>query len=85
MIRAFLDEFVVFLIPFAAFAITLVLLRRNVLHLSHWSGAALWLVGAGLLLVFGSLVYEGLFAARPQSGFEPTHMEGGRVVPGRFR
>ena len=85
MIRAAAEILLVFLVPFAAFAVTLLLLRRNVLHIQSWSGPAVWLAGAGLVLVLASFVYEGAIAPRPLSGFEPTHMENGRVVPGRFR
>lgn len=83
MIRALIDELGLFLVPFAAFAVLLVVTRRNLLHLAHWSRSSAWLAIAGLALVFASFLYAGL-EPRPMSGFEPTHLEGGRIVPGRF-
>ena len=85
MIRPLLDEVVLFLIPFAVFALVLVLRRRHVLDIEHWSRHAAWLTFAGLLLILASLVGPALFGERPLGGFEPTHMENGQVVPGRFR
>lgn len=83
MIRALIDEMGLFLIPFAVFAFVLVVTRRKLFHLDHWSRSSTWLAIAGLALVFASFLYAGL-EPRPMSGFEPTHLEGGRVVPGRF-
>ena len=40
---------------------------------------------AGLAVVIGTLVYEGLFSERRPGGYVPTHMENGRLVPGGFR
>lgn len=85
MIRALADEVVLFFLPFAVFAVVLVLRRRHVLDIEHWSAHAVWLTFAGLFLMLASLVGPALFAERPQSGFEPTHMENGQVVPGRFK
>jgi hypothetical protein len=85
MLRRFLEEFGLFLIPFALFSVYLVLAGRNPLRRMHWD-AHLWrLVIAGLLVVIGTLVYEGLFAERRAGGYVPTHMENGRLVPGGFR
>ena len=83
MIRSVFEEMGLFLIPFAAFALLLLATRRKLLHLDTWSRSSSWLAIAGLALVFGSFLYAGI-ASRPMSGFEPTHLEGGRVVPGRF-
>ena len=84
MIRALIDELGLFLIPFAAFAVLLIVTRRKLLHLDTWSRSSTWLAIAGLVLVFASFLYAGL-EPRPMSGFEPTHMQDGRIVPGRFR
>lgn len=85
MIRALIEGILLFLLPFAGFAVLLFLQRRRVLHLQAWSSTSAWLAMAGLILVLASFVATGLLADRPQAGFEPTHMENGRVVPGRFR
>lgn len=85
MIRAIFDEALLFLLPFAAFALYLLITRRNPFHWSAWSDQATWLVITGLTVVVGFLLITGLFADRQGGAFEPTHMEGGRLVPGQFR
>jgi 4-amino-4-deoxy-L-arabinose transferase-like glycosyltransferase len=85
MARAFLTEGLLFLLPFCAFGLLLLLQRRKLLDLEHWSGRAAWLAGAGLALVLASFLYRGFLAERPASGFEPAHMENGQFVPGRFK
>ena len=84
MIRAVLEEGALFLLPFAAFAAILLLRRRNVLVIEHWSGRSAWLALAGLAVVLAGFLWRGL-APRPAGGFQPTHMENGQVVPGRFQ
>lgn len=85
MIRALLEEALLFLLPFALFAAYLVLRRRNPMLWSSWSGQTSWLVIVGLALAVGSLVIAGVFAERQTGAFVPTHVENGRVVPGQFR
>ena len=85
MLRIVLEEIALFLVPFGLFAIVLILRRRNLLRLENWSSNAVWLAIAGLLLALASLLGSAFFTERPLSGFEPTHMENGRLVPGRFR
>lgn len=85
MIRVVLEQVAVFLIPFLFFAAVLLLRRQNLLAFEHWAAHVSWLAIAGLLLVLLGFIAAGIFAERPESGFEPTHMENGQVVPGRFR
>ena len=85
MVRVVLTEVGLFLLPFGIFAVLLLLQRRRILADESWSRHALLLAIAGFLIVIGGFVYEGLVVERPMSGFEPTHMENGQVVPGRFR
>ena len=85
MTRAVIQELLLFLLPFIAFAVYLVILRRNPLVWSHWSAQSIWLTMAGLGFVVVSLVAAGLLADRQTGAFVPTHMENGRVVPGRFQ
>lgn len=85
MTRAVLQELLLFLLPFAAFAAYLILRRRNPLIWSHWSDQSIWLTIAGLAIVIVSLLTAGILADRQTGAFEPTHMENGRVVPGRFK
>jgi len=83
--RAFLQGLVLFLLPFVLFGLYLVARRRNALAWSSWSDQSLWLAIAGLVLVIASLVVTGLTADGQTGAFVPTHIEDGRVVPGRFQ
>jgi hypothetical protein len=85
MLRRVLEEFGLFLIPFALFLVYLVLAGRNPLRRVHWDPHLWRLAMAGLTVVIGTLVYEGLFSERRAGGYVPTHMENGRLVPGEFR
>ena len=85
MIRAILGEAALFLLPFAAFALFLVVTRRNPLQWASWSEQTAWLVITGLALAVGALVVSGLVGERSTGAYEPAHMEDGRLVPGRFR
>lgn len=85
MLRRFIEEFGLFLIPFGLFLVMLVLTGRNPLRLHHWSAQGLRLVLAGLFVVIASLIYEGIFSSRSETGYVPPHMENGRLVPGQFR
>jgi hypothetical protein len=85
MIRVVLEQVLLFLLPFALFAAYLVVRRRNPFALSTWSKQTFWLVVAGLACVIGALLFTGITADRQIGAFEPTHVEDGRVVPGRFR
>jgi drug/metabolite transporter (DMT)-like permease len=85
MIRVVLTEALLFLTPFLIFAVVLLLQRRRILDIEHWSGSTAWLAMAGLLLVLGGFLYKGFVADRPERGFEPAHMENGQFVPGRFK
>lgn len=85
MLRRFLEEFGLFLLPFGLFFAYLILVGRNPLQRAHWDGQTFRLVLAGLAVVIASLVWTGLFSERHEGGFVPTHMENGQLVPGRFR
>jgi hypothetical protein len=85
MLRAVVEEALLFLIPFALFALYLALRKRNPFHRVHWDGQGFWLVLAGFLCAGAALLYTGLTAERHKGAFDPTHLENGRVVPGQFR
>jgi Family of unknown function (DUF6111) len=85
MIRVVIEELLIFLIPFGLFAGYLALRRRNPLVWAHWTDQSFWLVIAGLSCAILSFLLSGIFAERHIEGFEPTHLENGRVVPGQFR
>ena len=85
MLRRLIEEFGLFLIPFVLFMAYLVLMGRNPMRRVHWDPHLVRLVLAGLAIVIGTLVYEGLFSERRAGGYVPTHMENGRLVPGGFK
>jgi hypothetical protein len=85
MIRRLIEEFGLFLIPFALFVVYLGATGRNPLQMVHWTAQGRRLVLAGLLVVLASLLYEGFFSVREETGYVPPHMENGRLVPGQFK
>ena len=85
MIRAIFGEALLFLLPFAVFALFLILKRRNPLRLAAWSDSAVWLVIAGLACVILAFIVTGITSERETGAFVPPHLEDGRVVPGQFR
>ena len=85
MTRAIFGEALLFFLPFALFALFLIVKRRSPFRLAAWSASTAWLVIAGLACVIIALLITGLTADRQQGAFSPTHIENGRVVPGQFR
>lgn len=87
MIRPILTEFVLFLVPFALYAIYLFASRTNVFDRAQWSMTVLlWLTAAAVALLIGSFIVLAEFSgAPPGSTYEPAHMENGKFVPGRTR
>ena len=85
MIRTVFGEVLLFFVPFAVFALFLLLRRRNPLHMTAWNDSTAWLAIAGLVCVILGFLYTGRTAERSTGVFEPPHLENGRVVPGQFR
>jgi hypothetical protein len=85
MTRALLEELALFLIPFGAFGLYLLLSRRNPLTREAWGEHIPWLAIGGLLIAIGFLIYTGLSAKREQGAFVPPHLENGKLVPGHFQ
>ena len=85
MIRAIFGEALLFLLPFALFALFLIFKRRNPLRLAAWSDSTMWLVIAGLACVVAGLIAAAVMSERQTGAFVPPHLENGRVVPGQFR
>lgn len=85
MIRPVLTEIVLFLTPFALYAMFLFATRADVFDRASWSPRALmWLTGAALLLMIVSFILLSQFSgAPPGSTYEPAHLENGKFVPGR--
>jgi hypothetical protein len=83
MIRPALTEIGIFLIPFAVYALFLVLSRSGVLVQSSWPVKIIGrLVFGSLLLVVLSLALFVQFSgAPPHSTYIPAHLENGKLVP----
>ncbi len=85
MLRAVIEEVLLFVLPFCIFAGYLVVRRRNPFDVEHWSRHAFWLAVAGLILVIAAVAFGGFFAGRSRGAYDPPHMENGVLVPGHFR
>ena len=87
MIRTGATEIVLFLLPFALYAVYLLATRANVLHPESWPISHIgWLLGAALLLVVGSFIYFANYSGAPVgSTYVPAHIEDGKFVPQQIR
>jgi hypothetical protein len=87
MIRPILIEVVLFLIPFAAYAVFIWATRSGILESDAWNVQVVgWLALAAAVLIIGSFILMAQFGgAPPYSTYEPAHMEDGHLVPGRNR
>ncbi len=84
MLRNLIEEILLFVLPFLVFATWLIATKRNPLDIAHWSGWKFGLAVAGIMLGIASIVAAGLSADRHTGAYVPPHMEGDRLVPGRF-
>ncbi|HLA19941.1 MAG TPA: DUF6111 family protein [Pseudolabrys sp.] len=87
MARTVLVELLLFLAPFAIYAIVLWSTQRDARDLAHWHARILMsLAIGGLLLMIGGLIYFAHFGGAPPGGvYEPARLEDGKLVPGRIR
>jgi hypothetical protein len=84
MIRPIFTEVALFVLPFAVYALYLLVTRAEVFDPEEWGLKTLtWLTGAGLVLMVASFVLLAQFSgAPPGSTYVPAHVEDGRLVPG---
>ncbi len=85
MTREVLEPLALFLIPFAAYAIYLLIRARYPLEVEHWTGlrvSILTLIGLAIALL--GLVALNLTAQRGHGVYVPAHEENGVLVPGRI-
>jgi uncharacterized protein DUF6111 len=87
MIRPVLTELALFLAPFAAYAIFLLVTRAGIIDPQSWTPRILvWLTGIGLSLMIISFVLIAHFSgAPPGSTYVPAHTEDGKFVPGQVQ
>jgi hypothetical protein len=87
MARTILIELLLFLSPFAVYALILIATRRDARAREHWPArmlATLAIVG-GLLVIAGLLGFAHFGGAPPGGVYVPAHVEDGRLVPGRIK
>ena len=79
-------QLLLFLLPFFAYAVWLHLTKRGWRAPERWRGVPLvWLVGCGVALTLGSLVFLALTTGgSTRSIYVPANMENGVFVPGRI-
>jgi hypothetical protein len=85
MARTLIEPLALFLSPFAAYAVYLVLRARYPLEVEHWtSGRVSVLTLLGLAAALLGMVCLNLLAPRGQGTYVPAHQVNGVLVPGRI-
>lgn len=85
MLRALGEPLVFFMVPFGLYAGYLLAQLINPFELNRWTRrVVLPLALVGAVLAVGSLVAVGLFDVGHEGGYQPAHIENGRIVPGRM-
>lgn len=75
-----------FLLPFLAYAVLLVMRRTTPFASRNWSqGTVSTLTLAGLLIAVVGMLLFGVFAERHLGAYVPAHIENGTLVPGRMQ
>lgn len=84
MIRPAFTEVLIFLVPFAVYALFLLATRSGLVLQSSWPMHVIAKLAIGsLLLVTVSFILLAHFSgASPNSTYIPAHMENGKFVPG---
>jgi hypothetical protein len=84
MIRPVFTELLMFLTPFALYAIFLWATKAGVMHPDSWPlSRVLTLVIVALVLMVAAFVYFADYTgAPPGSTYVPAHIENGKFVPG---
>jgi hypothetical protein len=87
MIRPVLTEILLFLTPFAVYALFLYATRSGVLHVDSWPAKTIgWLTAAAVVLMIGGFVVLAQFDHQPASStYVPPHVEDGKLIPGHFK
>ena len=79
--------FALFFVPFVVYGVFVWIAKRQGSTRRYWRlRTFMTLAILGLLLMLGDLFYLSHFTgAPPGSTYEPAHVEGGKVIPGRSR
>ena len=87
MIRPVLTEVLLFLAPFAIYAVYLIATRNGAFSASSWNLRVLGVLTViALLLLFGSFFLLAQWSGHPAgSKYVPPHMEDGKLIPGQFK
>lgn len=86
MARFVAFDAVLFLLPFAAYALWLIITRRTLRNADDWTVkviAYLALAGA-ILTVVALVVFVHLDTAPPGGTYVPAHIENGVIIPGQI-
>ena len=83
--RTVLDPLMLFLSPFAVYALYLVLRARYPLEVEHWTRERVSIMTLiGLAVAVLGLVAINAFAPRGRGVYIPAHIENGVLVPGHI-
>ena len=84
MIRPAFTEILIFLIPFAVYAVFLVATRSGLMLQSSWPVhiIAKLVIGSFLLVIVSFILLAHFSGAPPNSTYIPAHIENGKFVPG---
>jgi len=84
MIRPAFTELLIFLIPFAVYALFLLTTRSGVMLPASWPAhiIAKLVVGSLLLVIISFVLLAHFSGASPNSTYIPAHIENGKFVPG---
>jgi hypothetical protein len=84
MLRFFAFDAIFFLVPFAIYALWLVVTRRTLRNADDWEVKTIaYLSLAGGILLIGAILFFIHFDRDPPGGtYIPAHIENGKIVPG---
>jgi hypothetical protein len=84
MIRPAFTEILIFLIPFAVYAVFLLATRSGLMLQSSWPVhvIAKLVLGSLLLVIISFILLAHFSGASPNSTYIPAHIENGKFVPG---
>ncbi|MCR4283429.1 MAG: DUF6111 family protein [Bauldia sp.] len=86
MVRFVAFDAIFFLLPFAAYALWLIITRRTLTNAADWQVrtiAYLALAGAALMIA-ALVVFVHLDTSPPGGRYVPAHIENGEIIPGHI-